>query len=780
MRIIFDIDADWRATITCEGTALVWMRELRKHPAGEDGAEGYIPLPTKQPAPAAPGEAQGDPTQDPWADEALRLWEIYDRITKRTPNAGDLETFGSYLFDVLIGDGLWKEILLAATNDELIELALSWRKHGEGHERYLNRLPWEMMRAPGRFLIEGVPKVEANVPKTVAITRRVAGTPGLAGLEIGLPPRVLFVVGTSLTDKQVRPGAEFMGLLRQFKSKQARFLTRILQRATPQQIGEEVKSFRPDVVHFICHGSTDPETGVGYLHLELGENEKEASGQTRAAQAQRPASQLLTFLTGDEGRLPAVVVLSACHSSGPQEGKTLAGHEAAPLAEELVRGGVPVVIGMSGQIADAACRMFTRKFGASLLTGEQLVRATGYGRSAAFAEGPPPLNSVDWALPAVFLAEGVAPEYTPVRPGAHDDAEMVFKWLKEYGVDQTPVFCSREEFFDAYYQLFKPYEPSVLVAYTDKNIKDWGKTRLLQQLAVTALREGHVPCLFIDRDPPHTIGQLCAELLKSIGMARDALGLPAAVGSVLLRTLFDMAADSEQHQDEAARAEKIREDYKDEPKVCFDRLVSKLIGMKLGDFVKTDDVKAGLRIELSNLIKEARKAYPNIIKEDSRVLVLLDEAHEYANALDPLFNELLGDYGLGNAAEPVPVVMTLARGTPADLNSTGPMEKLRSRIKFLKLPNFSDDEYMFVYQQVLMHPFTDIYPVISGKAWVFNYDVDEEKKSKHIKRLYKRLQRTPADFISDRLFLTIEDAMDDGFVVPADDEARLLARKDDK
>jgi hypothetical protein len=779
MRIIFDIDADWRATITCAGTERVWTRELHKHP---DGRSGYFPLPPEEPKPADPGPPQSKPDYYLWADDPEGFWEVYERITNRTPHAGgpdrmsDMEAFGSYLFDVLIGVELWREILLAAGSDDLIELAIQVASAPDvkGHESYLNRLPWEMMRRPGRFLIEGVTKAEADVPKTVAVTRRVAGTKNLEGLQIERTPRVLFVVGTSLTETQIRPGAEFMGLLRQFKSNQSSFLSKTLQRATLQQIGDEVRSFRPDVVHFICHGGTDPESGAGYLNLELGKNEKEAVGEAGAKQTQRTGSQILTYLKDEEGRLPAVVVLSACYSAGQRIGKMLAGHEAAPLAQELVSGGVPVVVGMSGQISDTACRMFTRQFGASLLTGEQLVKATGFGRRTAFAEGPPPLNSVDWALPAVFLAEGVAPDYAPVKPEADADAATVFKWLKGYGVDLAPVFCSREEFFDAYYQLFKPYEPSVLVAYAEKDIKDWGKTRLLQQLAATALREGHVPCLLssavADWQPPKTIGQFCVEMLKSVGQARDALGLPPPLESILLQILLECAEVTE-------RASKIKEVCKNSPKVCFDRLMSTLIGMKLGDSVKTGDVREALRIELLNLIQEAREKYPNIIKKESRALILLDEAHRYDKALDPLFKELLGDSGLGTAEEPAPVVISLAMGTSADENLKEPMEKLRSRIRFLKLPAFRDDEYMMVYQQVLLHPFTDIYPDISDKAWVFDYNVDEKVKSKYMTKLYQRLKRIPSDFTSDRLFLTIEDARDEGFAVPADDEARFAALK---
>src|SRR6266581_2000452 len=38
-------------------------------------------------------------------------------------------------------------------------------------------------------------------------------------------------------------------------------------------------------------------------------------------------------------------------------------NEMAPLAAQLIMGGVPVVIGMAGRVADMTCRLFIRQLG---------------------------------------------------------------------------------------------------------------------------------------------------------------------------------------------------------------------------------------------------------------------------------------------------------------------------------------------------------------------------------------------------------------------------------
>ena len=78
-------------------------------------------------------------------------------------------------------------------------------------------------------------------------------------ITLTLPLKVLFVIGRKL-DNALRPGAEYLGLLRQMKirfknSDRNRHLNiKVLTEATLDELKESVEEFQPSVVHFISHG----------------------------------------------------------------------------------------------------------------------------------------------------------------------------------------------------------------------------------------------------------------------------------------------------------------------------------------------------------------------------------------------------------------------------------------------------------------------------------------------------------------------------------------------
>ena len=67
-------------------------------------------------------------------------------------------------------------------------------------------------------------------------------------------PRVLFAVGSHLTDRDIRSGAEFMGIMRRLERDGGFIEARVLERATRQEAVAKLKAFQPDVVHLIGHG----------------------------------------------------------------------------------------------------------------------------------------------------------------------------------------------------------------------------------------------------------------------------------------------------------------------------------------------------------------------------------------------------------------------------------------------------------------------------------------------------------------------------------------------
>jgi hypothetical protein len=746
MRVTIQVDRDWKVTFRSEQFGnTIYQRSLRR---ASDGDNGFFPIPPSDEMPA-----DNEDHYKLCAGDEKAFWQDYRCITERSLKPDTTVRFGRYLFDTLIGHSIWASLLKHAedSKDRFLELCLSW----DSNDAYLHRLNWEMMHGPEFFLF-------LDRSTRIAISRVPPRTKTIIPRPVGLPPRMLFVIGTSLNDTQIRAGAEYVGLLRQLERNDRRIDSRVLQNASPQRLSEMIRSFQPDVVHFICHGGFNSREGHGYLELELDDREEDR---------ERYAPQLFSFLNSGE-QPPSIVVLSACSTANVGSSRILGTHELAPLAAELVVGGIPIVIGMGGEISDLACRLFTIRFGESLLLGEPLVMATTEGRRAAFGQGVAPHTSADWAFPSLFLSEGVTSDFTPIVAGTQNPEAVIEVWIRRYQLKVKPVFCSREDFLDEYYRLLKSRDYSVLVAYVDEEMKGYGRTRLLQQLALNALRDGHVPCLIGsnagDWRPPRTTINFSVEILRAISTARNALQLEPPTNSVLLQLLKGRNPSEELRNIEST--------YAGLPEVCFEQMLDCFSGQEFDVAVKA--IKQAIEADLAKLIADAREKYPEIIRADSRPLLLLDEVDGYDKGIYPLFNELLPFFYKGDPdAGYVPVVMTMSLHTCADEKLKPIKEKAASRswIKFKELKKFAEGEDMLAYAQVLLHPFDeDRLPGFSDKPWTFDYrGVDQQIVQRYEHRLRKWLKGIPAGFLDSAFFLIVESAVDDHFLVAADDEIIL-------
>src|SRR5208283_916818 len=125
-----------------------------------------------------------------------------------------------------------------------------------------------------------------------------------------------------------------------------------------------------------------------------------------------------------------------------------------PLAEDLVRKGVPVVIAMAGSVTDQACRLFTRTFGTALAGGGSLLKAAADARLAAYRRGSgPPCTTVDWALPSVFLSDSIRHDYQPV---AVSSGPSVSERIQGYGFVDRSRFFGRSRIFEFFEGLMDP------------------------------------------------------------------------------------------------------------------------------------------------------------------------------------------------------------------------------------------------------------------------------------------------------------------------------------
>jgi len=769
MRFQVCVDEHWNLTITADGAAGKNYSErtlVRKF-----NAEGNcLPMPPDPPA-DGPREVLC-PYLLPGGDVA-ELFEIRDRIADRDYGS-DLKDFGLYLFDTLIGKVAWAAIGANADanpTDNLIELALCW----SGSDDVLNRLNWELMHGPDE---DGF--LAAGRRRPVAITRIVAktDTTAWAARPISYPPRVLFVLGTPWTEsgiRGIRPATECLALLNQLRWNGHSIQSLVLHRARPARIKERIKSFRPHVVHFLCHGQPAADGAPAALILE-----KDDPDEDRTDEAAYEADQILGWLSVDQTlELPAIVVLSACHtadSPAPSEAAEQAAgplpavkssdfpevrmsgvHGIAPLATRLVEGKVPIVVGMAGEVSDRGCRLFTRRFGEALLEGRSLVAAATQARSAALSEGERPYQSADWALPALFMARAVEPGFVPVvlptPSGAGPDCSGVDERINVYDVERKPVFCGRDEFFAAYHELFHPVKGrhySVVAAYSETVEKGMGHSRLLLELTAQAVRGHHIPCLIGSDDPnwepPNTRLQLVTTFYAAICNARKAF-----LQSVAFRSQLDVLRRTSPKKLGTSRE--------------LDREVKASLGDP-GDELSVEAVRMALKKDLDVLRGDVIARCPDVAEAGGRVVFLLDKVDRYAGALDDLLTGLLGPYGLTATGPLVPVIMTFTAAGTVLQAFVRNVERHRAWLRPIRLKPFErNGEDFLAYERILLHPYRDR-PERATKAWVINWRKDLASLEEFHKDY---LRGIPGEYGKLMLYAYLLQPIKDGIILDADD-----------
>jgi hypothetical protein len=463
------------------------------------------------------------------------------------------------------------------------------------------------------------------------------------------------------------------------------------------------------------------------------------------------------------------------------------------LAAELVAGGVPVVIGMGGQIADSACRLFTRHFGDALMRGEPLAAAAARGRCGAFLAGVP--DRVDWAFPVLFLdadlPEGCAPEmdHGPVRD---------LKWrIEHYGVQRFPVFCGRHRFFEAYEELFRRTdERPVLAIFTESREIGIGRSHLLRELAAQALRAGHIPCLVSSDEPkwptPPFAGavDLAVEILRAINHARKGFGLEVPLQSKVVAKLLAVEPDSPLKAELAGVVS--HDDFGD--------FLDSLRSHTSAAAAPTDKaLRNGLRDDFRALIGEARASHPGIVRPENHVVLLLDDVDRYGKAVDPLLTWLTDVQGLGSVqtwspsgastrTELVPVVLCFSLGYPGDQNLREAPDKRRFLKEELAPFQEKEDEDMLAYGEAMLFPdprcgpaqvttknLRQAQPGIQSQVVGFTYNprADRRVVRSYTTRFRNYISGWPNKMREQVMWQLIECAYDANFLLIADDEAQL-------
>ena len=612
---------------------------------------------------------------DGWQD-AMVLADKLHRTGEA--EAGHPRALGRLLFEALLGQTEWQRIQAAQKEEEALELTLACPGAA-----MLHGVPWELMHdGDGHLALRDPPTALTRI---VGAPAKAASPPPVPG-----PPKLLFAVGSELTDERIRSGTEIMALLRALETDGLQMRPRVLEAMSLTALAAAVKRDDPDIVHIVAHGRL-ADDGQPQLLLRPADD---ALRKTVTADA----DQLAAALKAGK-RPPRLVILSACETG------TVGDPHGGALAAQLVASGLPLVVAMSGRISDVACRLFTRRFGSVLAGGCPLVEAVAQGRRAAYLDADPPAETADWALPALFASSAVAPGHTPfLAPG--DDAGQDL--VHDFGLREEPVFCGRRDFFAAQDELLDPRQTLQVLVVEAQPPEDAaigtagngrslgvGRRRLLVEMAAEALRDGHLPILIQGGgSPPRTHRALaCAVLLKLLQI-RGWLGLEVPATSALYDELMYPRTDARLPEQPADRPRAIRREIK-----AQERDRSSLDG----------DLREAIAADVLALVAELRadpRPHPEF-KPDTRALVLLNAVEEWGDAADAVFTDLVDQHGLGTAQDPVPVVISFAaEGGLRDIARQARETKRGTWIRFKRLRAFqqAQDEDLMATRWVLLNP----------------------------------------------------------------------------
>jgi hypothetical protein len=624
----------------------------------------YEPVPAMALAPrtltslAKPGDIFAFPIPPPkekdlWSGRTLEdprdatdleiLARALRQIALGDAKSDQLRRFGNYLTAVLLGphmDEVWK-----APPSEPIELYL----RAAADDGSIQRLPWELMYRDDR-------PIAADEKHTVAIARIVPGVgerPKTFPME--LPLKVLFVVGQVL-DETIRPGAEYMAILRRVAGpagdlRVVNINSRLLLSATPADVEKAVEELKPAVVHFICHGDFDKKGAFLLLAKKVGEVRTDAADPLYA-------KDLLDLLrrkpkdSTEELQVPSVVVLNACHTA-EAAGSEFRKEAYRGYAAELVAGGIPMTVGMAGEVADGACRIFAGEFYQALLAGNSATMASARGRRAAMRKYAGDASKTEWARPSLFVASEAESKLTvgTKHAGLADAARFYLN------INDPRALCGRLDCLVAFERLlqglsvgkgrnfvlgFRVDEPTTM---REEHTPKFGKSRLIEELAARLALAGIAPVLVLSH---RTASRAHQDVRKAV----NASELTARLADLMNETRFRFGVAERRPTDSMKR-------------------VLEKQGIDPNDPDAEDDAYRKLAAGEATLGSRQLSSEFRLLAKDleeqgvSHVALLLDDLHTYS-AFEPLL-KMIGDQGLGEPSHVVPMIFTYVKDVGSDL-----------------------------------------------------------------------------------------------------------------
>jgi len=293
---------------------------------------------------------------------------------ERQKKMAELEAYGQRLYDYLFGNGQELAIFLKFNADGRTPVTLTLSMHPNAAPLW--RLPWEYLHDGREFW---------GLNGRFHLNRQPDGLRELTPEAVSLPLRLLVIVSAP-DDQHELDSEEEIGVLQEALDealRQGRVQVEYLDDALLDNIGAQIREFKPHVIHYTGHGAYDRQRERSYLALE------DELGQTRPAGIE----ELRPHLTAaDDLRL---VVLSGCQTGQTSDQDVFRG-----VAAGLLKLDIPAVVAMQFAILDNSAIKLAGAFYGALARGETAAAALQAACVALwqYADGP----GYDWGIPALY------------------------------------------------------------------------------------------------------------------------------------------------------------------------------------------------------------------------------------------------------------------------------------------------------------------------------------------------------------------------------------------
>ncbi len=291
-----------------------------------------------------------------------------------SPEMQEAKKVGSKLFEAIFQEevyGTFRASINQAANEGK---GLRLRLRVDSPE--LNEFPWEYLynSRQDEFLSLSI---ETPIVRYIDIPRRFRPVP------VTLPLQVLVMVSSPSDYPPLDVEKEWQNLQTALADLEARGAVK-LTRADTASLAALQRMLRREeyhIFHFIGHGGFEEATQEGVLLFE------DDSGRGR-----KLSGQYLGAILRDERSLK-LTILNACEGARTSKTDPFAG-----VAQNLVRRGIPAVVGMQFEITDRAAITFSREIYSAIADGFPIDSALAEARKAIFAQG----NDIEWGTPVLF------------------------------------------------------------------------------------------------------------------------------------------------------------------------------------------------------------------------------------------------------------------------------------------------------------------------------------------------------------------------------------------